>query len=68
MELAGSTFGTEIPTSTGDRWTADGVFHRAGIVVEKGDGKVSFSISFLFSLLFANLECLSPCFCFVLFV
>ena len=61
-------FGTEIPTSTGDKWTADGVFHRAGIVVEKGDGNVSLSISFLFSLLFANLECLSPCFCFVLFV
>ena len=47
-------FGTEIPTSTGDKWTADGVFHRAGIVVEKGDGNVSFSISFVscFVLLF----------------
>ena len=41
-------FGTEIPISTGDKWTADGVFHRAGIVVEKGDGNVSFSISFFF--------------------
>ena len=35
-------FGTEIPTSTGDKWTADGVFHRAGSVVEKGDGNGSF--------------------------
>ena len=35
-------FGTEIPISTGDKWTADGVFHRAGIVVEKGGGNVSF--------------------------
>ena len=48
-------FGTEIPTSTGDKWPADGVFHRAGIVVEKGDGKVHFSISFLFCFLVSRL-------------
>ena len=48
MELAGSTFGTEIPTSTGDRWTADGVFHRAGIVVEKGDGNEFISFLYCF--------------------
>ena len=59
-------FGTEIPTSTGDKWTADGVFHRAGIVVEKGDGNVSFSISFLFSLCCCLLTLMSfSLFCFV---
>ena len=59
-------FSTEIPTSTGDKWTADGVFHRAGIVVEKGDGNVSFSISFLFSLCCCLLTLMSfSLFCFV---
>ena len=40
-------FNTEISTSTGDKWTADGVFHRSGVVVKK-EGKKSFLVSFFF--------------------
>ena len=43
-------FNTEIPTSTGDKWTADGVFHRSGVVVEKEGPEKSFVVLFFFLL------------------
>jgi len=42
-------FNTDIPTSTGDKWTSDGIFHRSGIFVNK-DGKEM--ILFCFGCLF----------------
>jgi hypothetical protein len=41
------TFNTGIPTTTNEKWTADGIFHRSGMVVREGGKSLTFYI-FLF--------------------